>query len=230
MVCLHDQYHDRMTLVGWHMVQRRTRHRETGADNEPTGVTAPQHTHVAILGTISTVVGPVTAVLTPRGIGRLSIGTEASSACFAWLRRWMPAARVIHATNELAVLEEQLTAYLAGEMATFTIPVDLHGTPFQIHVWKAVQEISYGEVTTYGQLAKALGRPGAARAVGAANGANPVPILIPCHRLVGHNGALISYRGGVAMKRHLLQIEGVLKDPDTVPRGNTIAAIGRTRR
>jgi O-6-methylguanine DNA methyltransferase len=140
----------------------------------------------------------------------------------------MPEARVIHATNELAVLEEQLTAYLAGELATFTMPVDLRGTPFQIQVWKAVQQIGYGEVSSYGQIAKTLGRPGAARAVGAANGANPVPILVPCHRLVGHNGALISYRGGVAMKRHLLQVEGVLKD--TEPGGNTISPVGRTRR
>jgi O-6-methylguanine DNA methyltransferase len=128
----------------------------------------------------------------------------------------MPTARIASTANELAVLEAELTAYFAGERTTFTTPTDLRGTIFQTKVWQAVQHIRYGEVSSYGQVALTLGHPRAARAVGAANGANPVPILVPCHRLVGHNGALISYRGGVAMKRHLLQLEGVLNASDTV--------------
>jgi methylated-DNA-[protein]-cysteine S-methyltransferase len=102
---------------------------------------------------------------------------------------------------------EQLHAYLAGERERFDLPLSLHGTDFQRRVWAKVASIPYGTATTYGALADALGRPTAWRAVGAANGRNPLPIVIPCHRVVGVSGALTGYGGGLERKRALLALE-----------------------
>lgn len=101
----------------------------------------------------------------------------------------------------------QLEQYFAGERRSFDLPVAPLGTPFQRSVWKALTEIPYGETWTYGQLAEAIGRPTAARAVGAANGANPLPIVVPCHRVIGSSGTLTGYRGGIRFKRALLDLE-----------------------
>ncbi|WP_331768278.1 methylated-DNA--[protein]-cysteine S-methyltransferase [Embleya sp. NBC_00896] len=101
----------------------------------------------------------------------------------------------------------QLEAYFAGERTDFTVLVAMAGTPFQRRVWDALREIPYGETITYGQLADRIGRPTAARAVGLANGKNPISIIVPCHRVVGADGALTGYAGGLATKRHLLALE-----------------------
>ncbi|HEU4948860.1 MAG TPA: methylated-DNA--[protein]-cysteine S-methyltransferase [Kribbella sp.] len=101
----------------------------------------------------------------------------------------------------------QLTEYFAGRRTRFDLPLKLIGTPFQLQVWAALQEIPYGETTTYGELAQSLGKPQAARAVGLANGKNPIGIIIPCHRVVGSTGSLTGYGGGLERKRQLLQHE-----------------------
>ncbi|GAA1262190.1 methylated-DNA--[protein]-cysteine S-methyltransferase [Saccharothrix xinjiangensis] len=102
---------------------------------------------------------------------------------------------------------EQLAEYFAGERKVFDLELDLIGTPFQRTVWQALREIPYGETVSYGELAAALGRPSAARAVGLANGKNPVGIVVPCHRVVGSTGDLTGYGGGLARKRQLLDFE-----------------------
>jgi O-6-methylguanine DNA methyltransferase len=109
-------------------------------------------------------------------------------------------------------LREQLDAYAAGRRRTFAIPLCLHGSPFELRVWTALQRIPFGETRSYGQLAAELGDPNSSRAVGRANGANPVSILVPCHRLIGANGALTGYAGGLDMKERLLRLEGALKN------------------
>jgi methylated-DNA-[protein]-cysteine S-methyltransferase len=101
----------------------------------------------------------------------------------------------------------QLGEYFAGVRRAFDLPLDLRGTPFQLRVWNALLRIPYGETRTYGQLAAALGQPGAARAVGAANGANPVGIIVPCHRVVAAGGGLGGFGGGLDRKRFLLALE-----------------------
>jgi methylated-DNA-[protein]-cysteine S-methyltransferase len=103
--------------------------------------------------------------------------------------------------------ERQLRAYFAGELRRFELPVDLAGTPFQQSVWRELLKIPYGETRSYGQLARGLGAPAAVRAVGAANGANPVPIVVPCHRVIGASGKLVGYGGGLPLKRRLLALE-----------------------
>jgi methylated-DNA-[protein]-cysteine S-methyltransferase len=101
----------------------------------------------------------------------------------------------------------QLQAYFAGELERFELPLSLHGTVFQQRVWAAVASIPYGTAATYGSLADALGMPAAYRAVGAANARNPLPVVIPCHRVVGVSGALTGYGGGLERKRALLAHE-----------------------
>ncbi|CAM5458774.1 methylated-DNA--[protein]-cysteine S-methyltransferase [Streptomyces griseorubiginosus] len=103
--------------------------------------------------------------------------------------------------------EEQLDAYFAGELKEFTLELRLHGTAFQTAVWRELRRIPLGETHSYGQLADALGNPGASRAVGLANGKNPIGIIVPCHRVVGADGGLTGYGGGLERKRRLLDFE-----------------------
>jgi len=103
--------------------------------------------------------------------------------------------------------ERQLRAYFSGDLRRFDLPLDLAGTPFQQRVWEELRKIPYGETRSYLQLACNLGAPAAVRAVGAANGANPVPIIVPCHRVIGASGKLVGYGGGLPLKRRLLALE-----------------------
>ncbi len=107
----------------------------------------------------------------------------------------------------LADAAEQLQAYLAGERTVFDLRVAIGGSDFQRRVWELLAEIPYGHTTSYGRIAARLGRPSASRAVGLANGRNPLPIVLPCHRVVGASGALTGYGGGLDRKRWLLDLE-----------------------
>lgn len=107
----------------------------------------------------------------------------------------------------LAQTGHQLTAYFAGDLQQFTVPLDFRGTDFQQKVWVALCAIPFGETRSYGDIARAIGHPTASRAVGAANGRNPISIIAPCHRVVGTNGALTGFAGGVEVKRWLLDHE-----------------------
>jgi methylated-DNA-[protein]-cysteine S-methyltransferase len=107
----------------------------------------------------------------------------------------------------LARAVEQLEAYFAGELTDFDLEVDLQGTPFQRRVWAALREIPYGETVSYGELARHVGQPGAARAVGLANNRNPLAIVVPCHRVIGADGSLTGYGGGLERKAWLLEHE-----------------------
>ncbi len=109
----------------------------------------------------------------------------------------------------LDAAEAQLREYFAGARRTFDLPLAPHGTAFQQRVWTALRAIPYGETRTYGELAAAIGSPNASRAVGMANHRNPIPIIIPCHRVIGANGTLTGYAGGLEIKRKLLALEGI---------------------
>jgi methylated-DNA-[protein]-cysteine S-methyltransferase len=102
---------------------------------------------------------------------------------------------------------EQLDQYFAGERTEFELELDLRGTQFQKDVWNALLTIPYGETRSYGEIARQIGRPDRARAVGAANGSNPVSIIVPCHRVIGSDGSLTGYGGGLPRKRFLLELE-----------------------
>lgn len=109
----------------------------------------------------------------------------------------------------LDAAEAQLREYFAGTRRTFDLPLAPRGTAFQQQVWAALRAIPYGETRTYGELAAAIGSPSASRAVGMANHHNPIPIVIPCHRVIGANGTLTGYAGGLEIKRKLLALEGI---------------------
>ncbi len=108
----------------------------------------------------------------------------------------------------LSEAERQLHAYFAGELRRFDLPLDMVGTEFQKRVWRELETIPYGETRSYRQIAEGIGAPRAVRAVGAANGSNPLPIVIPCHRVIGSGGKLVGYGGGLPLKRRLLELEG----------------------
>jgi len=110
-----------------------------------------------------------------------------------------------------AEAERQLTEYFAGDRTGFDVALADQGTPFQRDVWRALRDIPYGETVSYGELARRIGRPRAVRAVGLANGRNPIAVIVPCHRVIGADGSLTGYGGGTARKRRLLELEaGVL--------------------
>jgi methylated-DNA-[protein]-cysteine S-methyltransferase len=112
----------------------------------------------------------------------------------------------------LQVAKEQLEAYFAGKLTQFDLPLLFYGTDFQQLVWKQLLLIPFGKTISYGQMATALGDIKASRAVGAANGKNPIAIIAPCHRVIGASGDLVGFAGGMAAKEYLLRHEGVLKD------------------
>jgi methylated-DNA-[protein]-cysteine S-methyltransferase len=104
--------------------------------------------------------------------------------------------------------EKELSEYFSRKRKAFTVPLDMRGTHFQKQVWEALLAIPFGETRSYGQIANQLGNPKATRAVGAANGQNPIPIIVPCHRVIGANGSLTGFGGGLEIKEQLLALEG----------------------
>lgn len=150
---------------------------------------------------------PAAAVETP-------IGTLGLVASEDGLRRVLWSARGLELDGGSAVLDEaaaQLDAYFAGELTAFDLPLDVRGTAFQRRCWLALATIPYGQTVSYGEQARRLGLgPDAARAVGAANGQNPLPVVLPCHRVIGANGSLTGFGGGLDLKRFLLEHEGAL--------------------
>jgi len=110
----------------------------------------------------------------------------------------------------LQATEAQLAEYFAGTRTTFDLPLAPRGTEFQLRVWQALARIPHGSTSTYAEQARAIGSPDAVRAVGAANGRNPLPIVLPCHRVIGTDGALVGFGGGLPVKEFLLRLEGAL--------------------
>jgi len=108
---------------------------------------------------------------------------------------------------QFAEVIRQLQAYFRGELKEFDVPLAMEGTEFQLRVWNALREIPYGETITYAQLAERIGNPKAVRAVGLANGSNPIPIIVPCHRVIGTDGSLTGFGGGLSTKKILLELE-----------------------
>ncbi len=112
---------------------------------------------------------------------------------------------------ELEPVKVQLQEYFDRKRQNFDLPLDLHGTPFQKLVWEKLQTIPYGELRSYKEVAQLIGAPRAVRAIGGANNRNPVSIIIPCHRVIGSNGSLVGYGGGIEIKRYLLMLEGAIE-------------------
>lgn len=168
-------------------------------------------THIVYAWTDSPV-GRVWIATTEGGICALRLGVGQPQGLFAWLSKHIDSEHEPprEDPDRLAPALTQLREYFACTRREFDLPLDVRGTPFQRAVWTQVARIPYGTTTTYGEIAHRIGRPRAARAVGGANSANPLPIIIPCHRVIGAGGALIGYGAGLAVKAMLLQLEGAL--------------------
>jgi methylated-DNA-[protein]-cysteine S-methyltransferase len=150
----------------------------------------------------------LSCVTCPSAIGELVlVGSDAGLRSVHWERGDEAPDTVEGTCDVLEAARGQLQAYLRGELVRFDVPLDLVGTEFQLAAWRALAEIPYGQTTTYSAQARRIGRPLAARAVGAANGRNPVPIVLPCHRVVGASGGLVGFGGGLERKAWLLEHE-----------------------
>lgn len=153
-------------------------------------------------------------------IGTLRIASTEKGLCFVelphgngrglqgWLRRCAPEADCVDAHRPNREAARQILDYLRNKREVFDLPLDLRGTPFQLEVWEALLGIGYGEKQSYADLAASIGRARAVRAVGSANGANPIPIVVPCHRVIASDGTLGGYGGGLELKARLLAMEG----------------------
>ena len=127
------------------------------------------------------------------------------------ISKWHPDEVLSPDEEALRPYREELQAYFDGQRQEFELPVDIKGTVFQEQIWEALKQIPYGETYSYSEIAAMIDKPSAVRAVGAAIGANPVLITIPCHRVIGKNGAMTGYRGGLELKRYLLDLESAGK-------------------
>ncbi len=157
---------------------------------------------------VETTIGLCCLATTERGLAYLQLPRESGRGLRGWLRVRAPESKTLEAFAPNRIAIRQLLEYLEGKRTKFDLPLDLRGTPFQLSVWSALLEIPYGETRSYLQIANAIGRPRAARAVGAANGANPVGIVVPCHRVIAADGSLHGYGGGLDLKARLLAMEG----------------------
>ena len=153
-------------------------------------------------------VGVIRAAATPRGVCTIALGTETAQDFFSWLERHVGhAPRRPERSGLVGLALDQIAEYLEGKRREFDLPLDLRGTEFQRKVWAAVAGIPYGQTRTYAEVARLIGKPQAVRAAGAANGANPLPLVVPCHRVLGSDGSLTGYGGGLDVKRKLLEME-----------------------
>jgi methylated-DNA-[protein]-cysteine S-methyltransferase len=148
---------------------------------------------------IDSPVGPLRLVTNAKGLHRIDF--LSSPRCGDRDPEWQ------EKPAELREAAKQLNAYFSGKLQDFEMPLAPQGTAFQLSVWDALLAIPYGETISYGELARRLGNPNASRAVGLANGSNPIPIIIPCHRVIGSNGKLTGYGGGLPIKEKLLALE-----------------------
>ena len=154
-------------------------------------------------------IGTIRVAATSRGVCKIALGKETAQDFLSWLERYVGhAPRQSERIGVVALALDQIAEYLNSARREFDLPLDLRGTEFQRRVWSAVAGIPYGQTRTYAQIAQAIGKPLALRAVGAANGANPLPLVVPCHRVLGSDGSLTGYGGGLDVKQKLLEMEG----------------------
>jgi O-6-methylguanine DNA methyltransferase len=153
-------------------------------------------------------IGTVWVASTTTGLCKITLGNDRSGAFHSWLSKQGRPARSREEPRAMDAALSQLREYFAGTRRTFELPLDAQGTTFQRTVWSQVSRIPYGSTATYGDIAQLVGKPRASRAVGGAVGANPLPIVIPCHRVIGSGGELTGFGSGLGIKEALLRLEG----------------------
>ncbi|NQV14730.1 methylated-DNA--[protein]-cysteine S-methyltransferase [bacterium] len=156
---------------------------------------------------VDSMVGPLGLAGTEGSVCALTLGAKVEEKLFTYLSNTYPEAEVMASGQVFNKVINQLNEYFSGNRTEFEIKLTFRGTDFQKKVWSALQEIPYGQLISYGELALRLNNPGGMRAVGAANGQNPIPIIIPCHRVIAADGSLGGYTGGLKIKHKLLNLE-----------------------
>ncbi len=159
-------------------------------------------------------IGPLTIATTEKGVCWISFGKVDDELFILrrWAKRWINSDQLVKAENELDNAKQQLSEYFSKKRSEFYLPVDLYGTAFQKLVWSSLMDIPFGETRAYKDIAMKINAPKAVRAIGGANHNNPVPIIVPCHRVIGSNGNLVGYGGGLNIKQFLLELEGYNMD------------------
>lgn len=160
--------------------------------------------------TMPSPLGALTVARTETGLCYIGFGdsTKNLMSLRLWSQRWLQQDEIVRVTDgSLDDVIAELHEYFAGRRQQFTVDLDLYGTPFQKMVWLELLKIPYGETRSYKDIALAIDTPKAVRAIGGANHNNPIPIIIPCHRVIGSNGSLVGYGGGLSIKEHLLALE-----------------------
>ncbi|SDH54112.1 methylated-DNA-[protein]-cysteine S-methyltransferase [Alteribacillus persepolensis] len=157
-------------------------------------------------------IGPLTVAATQKGICAVQFGdkTQTLPSLKAWSKKQHIPGHMVEDKAPFMEAVYQLEEYFSHHRQTFDLPFDLYGTSFQKVVWNALSDIPYGETRSYKQIAAAIGAPKAVRAIGGANNKNPLPILLPCHRVIGNNGNMVGYGGGIDKKVYLLRLEGAI--------------------
>jgi len=155
-------------------------------------------------------IGLIYVASTEKGVCKISVPRQTKRDFLRWLRENFDESDVVDNKSRNKEVIDQLTRYFNGRLARFGVSVDLIGTPFQTRVWKELLRIPYGTTISYKQLARRIGTSKGFQAVGRANAANPVPIIVPCHRVIGTDGSLVGYASGIKTKEFLLKLEGAL--------------------
>ncbi|MFQ5417981.1 MAG: methylated-DNA--[protein]-cysteine S-methyltransferase [Myxococcota bacterium] len=152
-------------------------------------------------------IGRMRVASSEQGLAYVELPKAAGCGLRGWLHHNFSDARCVESRDRNRTVIDQILEYLEGERSEFDLSLDLRGTEFQRQVWRALQKIPFGERRSYRDIAKAVGRPKAVRAVGSANGSNPVSLIVPCHRVINSDGKLGGYGGGLALKAKLLDME-----------------------
>jgi methylated-DNA-[protein]-cysteine S-methyltransferase len=155
-------------------------------------------------------IGRIYVASTDRGVCKISVPRESRKDFFEWLKKHFDVDAIIDNRSKNKEVVDQLNRYFNGKLAKFTVPVDLIGTPFQLRVWRELSRIPYGITSSYKHVSRKVSAPKGFQAVGRAAGQNPLPIIIPCHRVLGANGAMVGYSCGVKTKELLLRLEGAI--------------------
>ncbi len=170
-----------------------------------------ERTVVVYWDEVASPLGPCFVIATENGVCWTGTPSTPLEEGLVRTKRWLTFDSIVQEkqVEPLKKAVQELQQYFAGEKISFSCSLDLQGTPFQVSVWQALRDIPYGQTRSYAEIAKATGRPTAVRAVGAANGANPIAVIVPCHRVIGSNGTLTGYGGGLSTKSWLLSLECV---------------------
>lgn len=161
-------------------------------------------------GSMESPIGKILVGATDKGLCKLDFGFKGEEEFLLWIDKKFCGYHIVRDDNYMEKYILQLSEYFRGKRREFDLSLDLLGTEFQVKVWKQLMNVKYGTTATYKDIAIMINSPKAVRAVGGANNKNPIPIILPCHRIIGSNGSLVGYGGGLDIKRTLLKLEGVL--------------------